>query len=755
MKSDDNSKIKRLFSFLREIHNLKTPPVASIQDYDWLQVISELPKHEALKGAFAQTDSTSELSKQYNVILEIDRPKETPCPEPPEAIRGWLSAGWKNPAKEVSFLDLRDVTKGSRVVRTEKFADSADRKKLKTSWLRKRSRWAEKEAPIREAIAVFNHFFELHSLIKKEADKYQLLLADGCLTWNSEREPLDHPILSQKVALKFDPEVPRFSVVLDPDSELKIASHILRYHGLNGQIINETKESIEAQALDLTETKKIKELLKSFVHTAFQDGVFVENAKTKFDPENPHIKPLPCLLLAKKSQSVAEVFDKLLTHLPEDSAQPAVLQRIVGLDPKDENPTAAGDFEFFQTKPANEEQFRIVQTLENTGNVLVQGPPGTGKSHTIANLIGHLLAKGKRILVTSHTSKALKVVREKVAEPLQPLCVANLSNDAESKAQLKDSVTGIVNYLSKTDTKKLEKTTAELQAKRKQIKQQLEDLESQILHVLQTEYTEINIPGEESMSPIQAAKFLDQHRESENWIPGAVDKQARLPLTEKEIADLYESNLQMDQTQEACLLDETLDLTGLPKAREFEKLSELKKKVASQTDDQMLGFFEADVEIDEQVLEDFTSELEANLQSIVGDDWTRTIFEELVIDRNRTGPWLELIEIVENTYQEITRNENLIISLDPAINFDWTEELYQASLKLSDRLYAKGKIGLVARLINPKWRFILNNSTVDGHRPNTGDEVRAISYLYKNEIDREKLIRRWKRQMGPTGAPEA
>src|SRR5260370_42121600 len=45
------------------------------------------------------------------------------------------------------------------------------------------------------------------------------------------------------------------------------------------------------------------------------------------------------------------------------------------------------------SKPANAEQLEIARRLERNNAVLVQGPPGTGKTHTIANLIGHLLAQ--------------------------------------------------------------------------------------------------------------------------------------------------------------------------------------------------------------------------------------------------------------------------------------------------------------------------------------------------------------------------
>ena len=53
--------------------------------------------------------------------------------------------------------------------------------------------------------------------------------------------------------------------------------------------------------------------------------------------------------------------------------------------------------------PTNDEQLTIARDLGGRSGVLVQGPPGTGKSHTIVNLLSHLLAEGKRVLVTSQT----------------------------------------------------------------------------------------------------------------------------------------------------------------------------------------------------------------------------------------------------------------------------------------------------------------------------------------------------------------
>src|SRR5690606_35372940 len=105
----------------------------------------------------------------------------------------------------------------------------------------------------------------------------------------------------------------------------------------------------------------------------------------------------------------------ILQGLDDREDLPSTLLRIVGIDPiRPEPPDPAEptlfdneEDEILFSKEANAEQVEIARRLERYKAVLVQGPPGTGKTHTIANLIGHLLAQGKSILVTSHTAKAL------------------------------------------------------------------------------------------------------------------------------------------------------------------------------------------------------------------------------------------------------------------------------------------------------------------------------------------------------------
>ena len=75
--------------------------------------------------------------------------------------------------------------------------------------------------------------------------------------------------------------------------------------------------------------------------------------------------------------------------------------------------------------------------------LLWYGLPGTGKTHTAAALLTHLLAQGKRILVTAHTDQALKEVRAKLPEEIRPLAVAVVGTEAGDMADLKTAVNTI------------------------------------------------------------------------------------------------------------------------------------------------------------------------------------------------------------------------------------------------------------------------------------------------------------------------
>lgn len=62
----------------------------------------------------------------------------------------------------------------------------------------------------------------------------------------------------------------------------------------------------------------------------------------------------------------------------------------------------------------SDSQEEVLKNIERNSLVSVSGPPGTGKSQTIVNLVSHLVANGKTVLVASRMDKATDVIADRL-----------------------------------------------------------------------------------------------------------------------------------------------------------------------------------------------------------------------------------------------------------------------------------------------------------------------------------------------------
>lgn len=72
--------------------------------------------------------------------------------------------------------------------------------------------------------------------------------------------------------------------------------------------------------------------------------------------------------------------------------------------------------ELFIPLPADSSQIAAVVASARGHDFVLDGPPGTGKSQTIANMIAHNLALGRRVLFVAEKMAALNVVQRRLAE---------------------------------------------------------------------------------------------------------------------------------------------------------------------------------------------------------------------------------------------------------------------------------------------------------------------------------------------------
>ena len=105
--------------------------------------------------------------------------------------------------------------------------------------------------------------------------------------------------------------------------------------------------------------------------------------------------------------------------------------------------------EFYPITPLSlsDSQERVIRNVDSSKLIAVQGPPGTGKSQTIVNLVAHLVANGKTVLVASRMDKAVDVVADRLnnlGAPYLALRAGRLNYQRQLSEQLKELVSGKV-----------------------------------------------------------------------------------------------------------------------------------------------------------------------------------------------------------------------------------------------------------------------------------------------------------------------
>ncbi len=747
-------RIGQVFRYLGEMYRVRTPPIVSLQDRKWFLPLDGLPRsaHVQTDYSFGRTgDPQAEDNPRGGVILRVGRPRESECPEPSVVIKNWLKPGWDRVDADPDAI-VKKTLKG------QPFSDSVQRVDAFDEWMDRKRQWEASERKVVEALSVFSDLFELRSRFDRESEKYQLYLADGMLVIDQENGRIEHPILIQRVELLFNPALPEFVIVAtddNPDAYIPL----LRHAGLDGQAIQQVTESLADKHYHPLAGEPTSRFLKDFVHRFWTDGEYVEDREEIPNPSGPYIYRQPHLYLGSRNQGLGENIERYLEALPSFRELPESLLRIVGVESGRDAAkaeTEAGEpvpIDLLLTKPANPEQEQVIQRVEETGAVLVQGPPGTGKSHTIANLIGHFLAQDKSILVTSHASKALRVVREQLAKPLQPLCVSVLRSDDESNKQLEESITGIVNYLASTREKKLTKEIEQITEKRNLLKTQRDELWSELLNAVKGEYAYSEVQGE-SLSPSQAAQQVAENAAQHGWIPGPLADDFELPLTHEEVEELYALNTRLTPDEETRLDGPFPSLETFPTPTDFatlyDGLADLEKTRIKAGDE-----FWKHNDQDPEELPAFLQQMQSAAASLQRDEeWAFDCLEAGRKGGDHKKSWLELAQLIEKCCEEIEEREPLTLEHGPEIGE--SINLGAAAprcLAIIRHLEAGKKLGRLSTMMKPEWKELIESSTVQSGQPKTLTHFRAILQHLEIRMFRDKLMQRWDRQMTSLGAP--
>jgi hypothetical protein len=538
-------RLLRVFRYLGALNEHRNPVKRHIDEQLWTLWLKELPKHPSIRrgssptAAAAQTPVASDEGlpteqRDSDFILKITRPRLANPPTPPALIEPWLEAGWDNPSKEVSALGSRNEGPPRSAV-SVRFGSDPKRVAALDLWKAERDQWAKDERPARAAMKIFEDFYELYGRVEREAERVEIVLGDGILSWRRQEGTVHHPILLQRLQLSFSPSVPEFTLT---ETEHPVELYSVLFQSMpdvDGRVIGRCRDELEKEGYSPLDNGPTSGFLERLVIQLSPRGEFVASGAPQGETDDPRVGRQPVLFLRPRTLGFAAAIEAVLEDLRSRNDLPWSLLNVVGLEPPvpeadvDNRSRPLEDADILLTKPANPEQIRIARRIEHSGGVLVQGPPGTGKTYTIGNLIGHLLAQGKSVLVTSHTTKALRMVRSQIVPELRSLSVSLLENDLDSRMQLESAVSTIADRLSKTDAKSLELEADRLAQERARVLGRLAELRQRLADARADEYRDV-VVGNKAWSPSEAARKIARESELNGWIPGPVQARSRLAL---------------------------------------------------------------------------------------------------------------------------------------------------------------------------------------------------------------------------------
>lgn len=503
-------KYLQIFNYLLEFSKIRSNSVRDIDNSEtqypeklWL---NKIPTHKLFENVIR-----SEFNPENDYWIKIRKPKEPESPTfaiLPKKLQLWVeSSSLFNEEMEPTLKESIEEN-GNILVMTD-YPELIDDFKIyiDEKWV---NDLVDYNAKLKEYQQIYGEYKNLNDTYKKLfriynknqqfGEEYELVVGIGLLNFkeNTETAKIFRHIITQKVDINFEYSKNDSEIYISPNIESSPQIETDSIIDLDGQFDSQNIIDAEKAVNIYIKDKGIDQLfyddslildaLQIFADRVSPDGKFINTVEKPATTQGkPTIYFSPALLLRKRNtRSFTALYDNILENIKNGGDEIGIptIDDLIGvheefeLDP--ENPEisnfgiSAHDPIFFP-KEYNDEQIEIIEKATRHNKVLVQGPPGTGKSHTIANLICHLLANGKKVLVTAQKARALEVLKDKLPEEFQDLTVNLLSGDSSSLQDLQKSVNAITEELSRANL-------IDYQNEIKQFTEELSGLRENIAH---------------------------------------------------------------------------------------------------------------------------------------------------------------------------------------------------------------------------------------------------------------------------------
>jgi very-short-patch-repair endonuclease len=626
------------------------------------------------------------------------------------------------------------------------------------------ARWTEVAA----AKALHRDLFEQRERLATDRESVELVWGFGRLRWKHDGELIDHPLISIPVEVEQDDVTQRIRVC--PAGAPEVEARCLAGLSLADRAgFMSIRQSVNDGGTDLWDTQVLQGLLRPLIRAIDHEGTAVELARPPADTEAAVVDGSWVLFMRRRQPDYQGFLERMRALYRDESvAVPSTLQAAVSDAPSslaaqasDQHVVASDrradtDVEpLLLPLPTNEEQQRILAQAQQSTGVTVQGPPGTGKSHTIANIISHYVAYGKRVLVVAEKEQALRSLTGKIPAGIKDLTVSVLGADAESRRELESAIGQIQTRVTALDKpfadERIRQLTSDLDTASRGIAVATQKL-------LATREAEVErLPGQwaagEAPTRAEAAQWVAAQASRLGYIDDLITPSNPIPVTGGELAEFTGLIGQVGVSRADACAKELPELAAIPSAADladrFVRLTQLQASVRSLGD--AVYDWGLAVACRREGLQALAAQCHAEMEWVAktAGTWLGHVREQ-ADDSLLARDWWSFGAKLSSDRQEALHLRGVLTEHRVVIP-DIIEPSLIEGLRLArDRLSGSGKLGLFT---GPAKRAV-QQCTVDGRQPSTPEDIDLCLQAVTLDNLRRRMLTSWRNQLARVSGPE-
>jgi very-short-patch-repair endonuclease len=725
---DDRSRILHLLDFLAAYDSRKNPPVRDIADYG-LFLLREpaLLKSESVR-----------LTPGADIWLTVDFVELPNRPEVPSDIAELLHDGASISAHR--HPNLRADLEPSDVQRANRWIEQA--------W----TPWSRRHNELTAVKALYRDLFDTRQRLQLDRESVELIWGFGRLQWTPENETrIDHPFLSIEVEIDVDATSQQLTV--RPSGAIEVETLYLADVNVADRVgLNVSRQTVAEldEPIDVWDSATAESWYRRLARAIDHRATLHQNSDS-----NAAVATMDWALHLRRRRPNYQGFLDDMRDLYEDGAMiPHPLTAVVIDEPSrllDENDdlgsSTASREPLLLPLPTNEEQQRILRLAQRRPGVTVQGPPGTGKSHTIANIVSHYVAYGKRVLVVAEKEQALRVLADKIPEGIRDLTVSVLGADEDGRRRLGSSITQIQTRVTGIDRAHADREIDRLTALLDDIDRRIARATAELLGTRRTEADPMPGTWECGVDPTPAvaADWVASNAEQLDYINDPLTPSTRVPITPGELAELIALVQELTPAEADAALKHLPATSSLPETQAltatFEELASLDGHLAT-VDDKINSWEAVDAHADQLVMLWQQVDDHREWMMKTSGSWQGRL-RQVVSDPLVGGEWANFAVAVRADREKVFELRRELAAHTVSVPDNPEPQFEQDLADALTRLTTNGKLGVFAS----KQKRALELCRIDDRVPSTSEDVQHCIWLVEANKLRRQLSTRWNTQI--------